>query len=172
MSVLLSLALGLLSVSLVAVGGAVAVMPEVHRLVVDQHGWMTDATFTQLFALAQAAPGPNVLAVSLIGWEIAGPAGLLVATLAMLGPTCLLAYGFATMRERLKGSIWIDAIGRGLVPLAVGLMLATGIVLTEAAADAWPSYAVAAVSTLVCWRSRLSPLWMLVAGAAVGAVAL
>lgn len=168
MLVLVQLGLGLLSLSLVAVGGAVAVMPEVHRLVVEQQGWLDDMTFTQLFALAQAAPGPNVLAVSLIGWQVAGPAGLLVATVAMCGPTSLLAFGFARLRSRLADSIWVVAVARGLVPLAVGLMLATGVVLAEASMRGLFSLGITAAAALVVWRSKLSPLWVLAGGAVIG----
>lgn len=167
---LASLGLSILALSLVAVGGAIAVMPELHRLVVEQHGWLDDATFTQLFALAQAAPGPNVLAISLIGWQIAGLGGLVVATIAMCGPTSLLAYAFARARSRLADSVWVKAIGQGLVPLAVGLMLATGLVLAEAAFTGWSSFAITAASSLLVWRSRFSPLWVLAGGAAIGAL--
>ena len=167
-AVLVTLGLGLLSLSLVAVGGAIAVMPEVHRLTVETHGWLDDATFTQLFALAQAAPGPNVLAVSLIGWQVAGLPGLLVATVAMCGPTSLLAYAFSRLRNRLADSIWVKAVAQGLVPLAVGLMLATGIVLAEAAMVSWFSLVITAVSSIVVWRSRFSPLWVLAGGAVCG----
>jgi chromate transporter len=166
------LLLGFGAISLVSVGGGIAVLPEMHRLVVDVHGWMNDARFTQLFALAQAAPGPNVLVVGLIGWQVAGLAGMLVATAAMTIPSGLLAYGFCRMRTRLAGRAGMRLVEKGLVPVAVGLILASGILLGQAAASGWVAIALTLGSTLFVWRSDRSPLWVLAAGAAVGAALL
>ena len=78
--------------SLVSIGGANAVLPEIRRQIVDVQGWMNDAAFANLFAISNAAPGPNIILVSLIGWQLAGLAGLLVATLAIMIPSCSLAF--------------------------------------------------------------------------------
>lgn len=168
--VLWQLAIGFMSISLIAVGGGIAVVPEMNRLVVDVHGWMSDARFAQLFALAQAAPGPNVLVVGLIGWQVAGLAGMLVATAAMTVPSGLLAYGFSRLRTRLKGSATLRAVEGGLVPIAVGLILASGLVLGQAAAIGWLAVALTIGSTLFVWRTDRSPLWVLVVGAVAGAL--
>ncbi|MBU8543863.1 MULTISPECIES: chromate transporter [Roseomonadaceae] len=168
--VLGQLALGFLAISLIAVGGGIAVVPEMNRLAVDVHGWMTNERFAQLFALAQAAPGPNVLVVGLIGWHVAGLTGMLVATLAMTGPAGLLAYGFSRMRTRLSGAAWLRVTEKGLVPIAVGLIFSSGIILAQAAAVHWTALVVTIGSTLFVWRTEFSPLWVLVAGALLGAV--
>jgi chromate transporter len=168
--VLWQLAVGFMSISLIAVGGGIAVVPEMNRLVVDVHHWMSDARFAQLFALAQAAPGPNVLVVGLIGWQVAGLAGMLVATAAMTVPSGLLAYGFSRLRTRLKGSAKLRAVEQGLVPIAVGLILASGLVLGQAAAIGWLAVMLTIGSTIFVWRTDLSPLWVLVAGAVAGAL--
>ncbi len=89
--VLVDLARTFAALSLVSIGGINALLPEIHRQVVVVHGWMTDTAFANAFAIANASPGPNVILVSLIGWEVAGLAGLLVATLAILIPACTLA---------------------------------------------------------------------------------
>lgn len=170
--ILWQLAIGFMSISLIAVGGGIAVVPEMNRLAVDVHGWMSDARFTQLFALAQAAPGPNVLVVGLIGWQVAGLAGMLVATAAMTIPSGLLAYGFCRMRTRLAGRAGMRLVEKGLVPVAVGLILASGILLGQAAASSWLAVALTLGSTLFVWRSDRSPLWVLAVGAAVGAALL
>ncbi|NKE46904.1 chromate transporter [Roseomonas frigidaquae] len=164
------LAIGFLAISLIAVGGGIAVVPEMNRLVVDVHGWMTDARFAQLFALAQAAPGPNVLVVGLIGWHVAGLTGMLVAILAMTGPAGLLAYGFSRLRSRLAGAAWLRTMEKGLVPVAVGLIFSSGIILAQAAAVNGLALAVTVGSTLFVWRSNRSPLWVLAGGAALGAL--
>ena len=171
-SILWQLAIGFMSISLIAVGGGIAVVPEMNRLVVDVHGWMNDARFTQLFALAQAAPGPNVLVVGLIGWQVAGLAGMLVATAAMTIPSGLLAYGFCRVRTRLAGRAGMRLVEKGLVPVAVGLILASGILLGQAAASGWVAVALTLGSTLFVWRSDRSPLGVLAAGAAGGAALL
>ena len=109
--------------SLLAVGGAVTVLPEMHRSVVEVHGWMSGAQFADLFALAQASPGPNILVVSLIGWKVAGLAGALVATAAVCGPSCLLTFGVSQIWRRFRHAPWRVAVEAGLVPVTVGLML-------------------------------------------------
>jgi chromate transport protein ChrA len=95
--VLWQLFTGFAALSLIAIGGGIAVVPEMNRLAVDVHGWMSDAHFAQLFALAQAAPGPNIIVVGLIGWHVAGLAGMVVAMLAATGPSGLLAYAFTAL---------------------------------------------------------------------------
>jgi chromate transporter len=172
--ILWQLASGFAAISMIAVGGGIAVVPEMNRLVVDVHGWMSNERFAQLFALAQAAPGPNVLVVGLIGWHVAGLTGMLVATLAVTGPSGLFAYGFSRMRARLAGAAWLRVIERGLVPVAIGLIFSSGVVLAQAAAQAaavkWLAVGLSAGSALFVWRSERSPLWVLVVGAVLGAV--
>jgi chromate transporter len=168
--VLWQLAWGFMAISLIAVGGGNAVVPEMNRLAVDVHGWMSDARFAQLFALAQAAPGPNVLVVGLIGWQVAGFAGMMVATAAMTVPAGVLAYGFSRLRTRLRGNARLRLVERGLVPVAVGLILAAGILLGLTAATGWVAVALTIGSTLFVWRSDRSPLWVLAAGALAGAL--
>jgi chromate transporter len=168
--VLWDLMVGFAAISLMAVGGGIAVVPEMNRLVVDVHGWMTHARFAQLFALAQAAPGPNVLVVGLIGWQVAGLAGMLVATAAVTLPAGLLAFGFSRLRTRLAGSAALRAVEKGLVPIAVGLILASGLILAQGAAVAgWLAVAVTIASTIFVWRTDRSPLLVLVVGAVLGA---
>ena len=115
--------------SLLQFGGTNAVVPEMHRQAVDVFHWMDAQTFANLFALAQLAPGPNVMIVSLIGWHVAGFAGLLVATVAMTGPPCLLAFGMSRLMQRAGQSRWLVIIKDGLVPLAIGMILASGWVM-------------------------------------------
>jgi len=88
--------------SLFAIGGANAAMPEMHRLAVEVKGWMSDRQFADLFAIAQVAPGPNVIIVTLIGYQAAGIAGALVSTAAMCGPTCVAAYYIGRVWDRFR----------------------------------------------------------------------
>ncbi|MCX7931657.1 MAG: chromate transporter [Rhodovarius sp.] len=168
---------GLALLSLVAVGGGSAVIAEMHRLVVVEHGWLDDAGFARAYALAQAAPGPNVLVVGLFGWQVAGPVGLLGATAAMCGPAALLALAFAALRRRVLGALWLRLAERGLVPVALGLVMASALLLAEAALAGWGGLpwvgaGITAATALFVALTRHSPLWMLGGGAVLGALLL
>ncbi|HUI17454.1 MAG TPA: chromate transporter [Alphaproteobacteria bacterium] len=154
------------SLSLVAIGGANAIMPDIHRRIVDVLGWMNDTTFANLFAIAQTAPGPNVLIVSLIGWHVAGFAGLAVATLAMIVPSSLLAFGAGRLMARFARLRAIAAAQRGLVPITVGLILASGVVMGRAADHGALTLAATLGTALYVFASDWNPLWALAAAAA------
>ena len=94
----------------VAFGGVTAMLPEIHRLVVEQRQWMDDATFAQLFAIAQAAPGPNLLFVSLIGWQVAGIGGGIAATLGICLPVSIFIFLLYQHWEKFRGTPWQQAI--------------------------------------------------------------
>lgn len=163
------LVIGFLGISLLSVGGGIAALPEMHRLVVETHGWMDGLAFAKRYALAQAAPGPNVMVVGLFGWHVAGLTGMFAAMLAMCGPTSILAYGFFRLRGRLSGALWMRVFERGMVPIAIGLIAASGLLLAGGVADAPLAVAITAGSTLFVWRTRRSPLWVLAVGAGLGA---
>jgi chromate transporter len=156
--------------SLMAVGGATAMIPEMHRQVVDLNGWMNNADFAALFAIAQAAPGPNVIFVSLIGWKLAGIPGALVCTLGMCLPSALLAYQVGRLWDRFRPSPWRQAIERGLAPITIGLVLGCGCLLVQATGTRWPLLAIAALSAVLSYRSRQNPLWWLAGAALLGGV--
>ena len=159
--------------SLVAVGGANAVLPEMLRQLVELHGWLDDATFAQLYALAQAAPGPNILVASVMGWRIAGWGGMAMATVGMLLPAAVLAWIMAGLVQRLRGAPWLKPAQGGLVPIAVGLLLAAGLVMAEASSQfGLLPLVVVAVSSVFVWRTSYSPLWVLVGGGVLGSILL
>src|SRR6266550_1137415 len=147
--------------SLFAVGGANAAIPEMHRLAVDVQHWMTDKQFADVFAISQLSPGPNVLIVTLIGYSVAGVAGAVVATLAMCGPTAVLAYYVSRFR-------WPAIIQAALVPLSIGLMGASGLILALTADRTWAGALVTAVAAALAFATRLNPLWLLLAGGCLG----
>ena len=168
--ILIELIAQFLLLSMLSIGGANAILPEIHRRAVDVHHWMTDADFAQLFALSQAAPGPNVLIVSLIGWKVAGVVGGVVAMLAMSGPSSLLTYGVAHAWERFRDAPLRIAIQRGLAPVTVGLILASGYVLTRATDQSWAAYAITAVTLGLGLVTPMHPLWFLGIAAVIGAL--
>ena len=156
--------------SLVAFGGVTALLPELHRLVVEQRQWMDDATFAQLFAIAQAAPGPNLLVVTLIGWKVAGVAGAVVATLAISLPMSIVIYFVFRHWERFRDAPWRIAVQTGVAPLAVGLVMASGGFIAMATGLSIGTVALMGFTVVVVLTTRWHPLWLIGFGALVGAL--
>ena len=174
-----SLFLHYLSLSLLSIGGAITTAPDMHRFLVDQQGWLTDAQFNASIAIAQAAPGPNVLFVALLGWNVgvnAGGAltGLLGVLLAMTGiliPSTTLTYLAASWGHRNRELLAIRAFKQGMAPLVVALLIATGWILATATGSTlkdWPLWLAIVVTALIVWRTRLHMLWLIGAGALLG----
>lgn len=159
--VLIRMAIDFSILSLVAIGGANAIAPEMHRQLVDVLHWMNDAEFANLFALGQVAPGPNIMVLSLVGWKMAGLPGLIVATLAALVPTCALAWVTGRFVSRYGRAAWFDSLKAGLTPIAIGLVLSSSLVMARAADhDALGYVATAATAALVI-LTAINPLFAL-----------
>ena len=154
--------------SLAAIGGANGALPEMHRLVVEVKGWMTDRQFADMFAIAQVTPGPNVIIVTLIGYHVAGVAGAVVTTLAMCGPACVFAIVISRIWDRFKDAKWRIAIQAGLVPVSIGLLAASALIVARAASTNWASIAVTLVTAAVTYRLSLNPLWIFAIAALLG----
>jgi chromate transporter len=154
--------------SLFAVGGASAAIPEMHRVAVDVQHWMTDRQFADVYAISQLSPGPNVLIVTLIGYSVAGIAGALAATLAMCVPTAVLAYSVSRLLRRSHQSRWPAIIQAALVPLSIGLMGASSLVLALSSDRNLAAALVTAGAAALAFATRLSPLWLLLAGGILG----
>lgn len=167
-STLISLALLYLQLSLIAFGGGNSILPEMHRQVVDVHHWMTSADFAALYALAQAAPGPNMMLVPLIGWHVAGLAGMIVATLSIFGPSTILTIVALRLWHGFKHDQWRQAIQAGLVPISVGLVAASAAIITVSIDRTWIFAAITAASAAIALRFKVHPLWLLAGGAAIG----
>jgi chromate transporter len=156
------------TLSLFAVGGANAAIPEMHRIAVDVMHWMNDRQFADSFAIAQLSPGPNVIVVTLIGYHVAGLLGAAVATVAMCGPTCLLSFFATRAWDRFKDAPLRIAIQAGLVPVSLGLIAASAFVLARAADKNIYAVAVTAVTVAVVSFTRINPLWLFAAGGVFG----
>ena len=154
--------------SLFAVGGANAAIPEMHRIAVDVQHWMTDKQFADVYAISQLSPGPNVLIVTLIGYSVAGVAGALAATLAMCVPTAVLAYYVSRLLARSRQSRWPAIIQAALVPLSIGLMGASGLIVALASDRTVTAALVTAVAAVLAFATRLNPLWILLTGGCLG----
>jgi len=157
------------AISLMAFGGGInTVVPELHRQAVELHPWMNDRTFADLFAIAQASPGPNMLIVTLIGLKAAGLAGALVATLAVCAPTCLLTFIVMRVWDRVRGAPWRAVVQQGIAPVSVGLISASAFILSRAADHAAGLIVVTLATAGVAYFTKLNPLWTLGAAAVLG----
>jgi chromate transporter len=154
--------------SLFAIGGANAAIPEMHRIAVDVQHWMSDKQFADVFAISQLTPGPNVLIVTLIGYAVAGVAGALAATLAMCVPTAVLAYYVSGLLARSGHSRWPGLIQAALVPLSIGLMAASGLILAQTTDRSVVAVLMTAATAILTFTTRLNPFWFLLAGGLLG----
>lgn len=168
MSVVVELFLEFALLSVVAFGGATALLPEMHRVVVENHHWLDDATFTHLYAIAQAAPGPNVLVVTLIGWKVAGLAGAFAATLAMCLPMSVLIYLLIDRWESFSGKRWQKAVSLGVAPLAVGLVFSGATLIAQAGGFGWAAYSLVFATVIANLGTKWHPLWLIGMGAGLG----
>lgn len=168
-----------MSLSLLSVGGAIASAPEMHRYLVAKQHWLTDPQFSTSITLAQAAPGPNILFVALMGWNVGlntGTmlAGLLGMTLSMVGillPSTVFTYAATRWVHRNSELRAVRAFKQGMGPIVVGLVLATGWILASAhdtLSTDWPLWLIIAVTVVLILTTRIHILWLLAAGAILG----
>jgi chromate transporter len=154
--------------SLLAFGGGNTILPEMQRQVVEVHHWMPASEFSALFALAQAAPGPNMMIVTLVGWHVAGWAGMLVTSVAKFGPSSLVTVAVLHGWDRFKDRPWRRIAQRGLVPVTSGLVAASALLIAKASDPSWIAWAVTGVCAVLAFRTRIHPLWLLAAGSLIG----
>lgn len=175
----LQLFLHYLMLSLLSIGGVISTLPDMHRYLVAQHGWLNDAQFNASISIAQAAPGPNVLFIALLGWNVGVNAGgmwfgLLGALLTMTGillPSTTLTYLAASWGHKNRELRSVRAFKLGMAPIVIGLLLATGWIMASShdqAAKDWPLWLMTLGCALVVWRTRLHLLWLLAVGAVLG----
>ncbi len=172
-----------LSLSLLSIGGAITTAPDMHRFLVEQHHWLTDAQFNASIAIAQAAPGPNVLFIALLGWNVGLNAGgmamgLMGVAITMMGimiPSSVLTYVTAQWGHRNRQLRAVRAFKQGMAPIVVALLIATSWILASANSHGdggwlqnWPTWLVTATTAMIVWRTRLHLLWLLAAGAVLG----
>ena len=167
---LIRLCLLFLQMSLLAFGGANTILPEMQRQVVDQNHMMTAHTFASLFALAQAAPGPNMMVVSLIGWNVAGLSGAILTILCVAGPSSVLTFLVARVWERFRDAPWRKAVQKGLMPVTAGLLISSAALLIRSTTLDWSLGLLTAAVTVVLLTTKVHPMLVLGGAAALGAV--
>ena len=168
MNAVLTMLLTWMPLSLATLGGPLVILPDVHRLVTS-NGWMTDREFAEVFAIAQALPGPNLVFFAAVGWFAAGLTGAFAALFAVVAPPCAIAYGFARTWARFSDRAWSGAIQRGLAPVVVGLVAASAVTLMAAAAGgSIAPYVLGLGVAALAYLTRIHLLVMLAAAAVLG----
>lgn len=175
----LQLFLHYLSLSLLSLGGALVTAPEMHRyLVVEQH-WLSDPQFSASISIAQAAPGPNILFVALMGWNIGlnagtmttGLFGMAITMAGILIPSSVFTYTATRWVHRNRELRAVRAFKQGMGPIVVGLVLATGWILASAhsmPSQDWPLWLLSFATMVLVVKTRIHILWLLAAGALLG----
>jgi chromate transporter len=159
--------------SSISFGGFPTVLPDVREFVVATHGWMTDQEFASFFALAQAVPGPNmILMMGFVGWKVWGLPGAAASALATCGPACVLYFIAWRLWDRFRAAPWRRIVSTGLMPVTVGLVIASGVVMARAADAEWQAVAATAAAAVLMLRTRLNPFVILLAGGVLGGLGL
>jgi chromate transporter len=154
--------------SLLAVGGAITSASDMQRYLVVERGWIDPLQFNASIAIAQAAPGPNILFVALLGWSVAGPLGMVATMAGIMGPSSLLTFVVGRLRHARQDALAVRAFSTGLAPLTIGLLAATGWVLTLPSLDHPLALLLVPVTIVFMLKTKRSPLWMIALGAVVG----
>lgn len=166
------------SLSLLSIGGGNTVLPDMHRQAVGTHHWLTNSQFADLFSISQAAPGPSILIVALVGYAaglgiagvLGGVIGGLIATIAMIVPAAALVYVITLSWQKAQKSKLRHAVEKGFAPLTVGLILASSLVMSRAADHDWRAYILTAVATIIFVRTKTNPLIIVGAAALLGCI--
>lgn len=178
-----------LSLSLLAVGGAIITAPDMHRFLVEHNGWLSEQQFSSSIALAQASPGPNVLFVAVLGWNVGLNAGaglgggwisvalsglgVFLSLLGIMLPSSVLTYTTTRWAHRHRDKRAIKAFKLGMAPVVIALLISTGWLLTSSHNDLyedWPLWLLTMASMVLVWRTRIHLLWLIAAGAVIGAL--
>ena len=163
-----ALALHFALLSLMAIGGVSSILPDMQRYVVEANHWLSDTQFADAYAIGQAAPGPNMMFVTLVGWQLSGWAGAFVATLAIVLPPIVLTLAVTHLNAHNPDAPLGRAIRGGLGPIAIGLTLASGWILAQSADHGWRTALLTLVTIVLMLRTRLNPVWLIAAGAIAG----
>jgi chromate transporter len=173
MTALSRLTLYLALMSSISFGGIPSVLPDIHNFVVVANGWLTDRDFSNFFALAQTIPGPNmIMMMGLVGWKVAGIPGAIAGASATAVPPCTMYFVGYRLWDRFRDAAWQKAARASLAPLTFGLIVAGGTVMARTADKDWQAIGVTGAAAVFLLATRLNPLWMLGAAAALGAFGL
>ena len=161
-----------LAMSMLSIGGALATTPEVHRYLVEQRHWIDDTQFSASIALAQAAPGPNLLFVPVLGHAVAGWSGALVAMVGMLLPSTTLALAASRWGRKRRDTLAVRAFVAGMTPVTIGLLLAAGTVIAQPLATHAGTWVLIGATVALSASTKINPVWLIAVGAVAGAAGL
>ncbi|MGQ9374242.1 chromate transporter [Acinetobacter tandoii] len=167
--ILIALAIVFTQLSLLAFGGGPAILPEMQHQVVEVHHWLSATEFSTMFAMAQAAPGPNMMIVPLVGWHVAGPAGLLVTSFAKFGPSSVITVFALKFWNQFKDHPLRERFEKALKPITVGLVLVSAWIIADASAQNSLLITILAIATVMSLFKKVHPLWVMLFGAVAGA---
>lgn len=163
-----ALCLHIALLSLMAIGGVASILPDLQRYVVEANQWVSGTQFADIFALGQAAPGPNMMFVTLLGWQLAGFAGAITTSIAIIVPPVLLTLAVTRLNAGKPDAPLGRAIRRGLAPITIGLTLSSGWILAYSADHDWRGALITLLTVALMLRTRFNPVWLILAGALAG----
>jgi chromate transporter len=166
------MALHFMLLAAIAVGGLGSVIPEIQRYVVEQNGWFTARQFGEIYALSQVIPGPNVMIITMMGWLVSSWQGAILVTIALFTPGSIIATLVIRAGATDPDSRGAQSVRKGLAPMVIGLSMATAWVMFSTVIDDWHAVVVTLVTVALVLRTGLNPLWLIVAGAALGMLGL
>jgi chromate transporter len=147
--------------SIMALGGGIAVIAQMNNYAVSQYHWMTDKQFVDVFAITQSTPGPSMQIVAVIGYKAAGWPGAAAALVAMFAPACLITWAVAQAWHKFHGSPWREHIERGLSAVTVGLIFASALIVTQKSAHDWRQLTVVVASAFILSFTKINPLYIM-----------
>jgi chromate transporter len=163
------------TLSILAVGGGTAVLPQMKHDVVSVHRWLTSDQFNNIYSLGQLAPGPNMSMVSVIGYHAAGVPGAILTLIAFFLPSCMLTYSVSHIWDHFAGSPWRAAVQRGMAPITIGLMMSGVYALRAAvvnpareASHNAITFAIAIAVTATLLVRHVNPALLILIGGAIG----
>lgn len=170
MMILFTLAIVFTQLSLLAFGGGNAILPEMQRQVVEVHHWLTATEFSAMFAMAQAAPGPNMMIIPLVGWHVAGPMGLLISSVAKFGPSSIITVFALKFWDKFEPHPLRNRFEQALKPITVGLVLVSAFIIADASLHNESLVLIVIVATLLSLSQKVHPLWVMAFGAVSAAL--
>lgn len=151
-----------------AIGGPSAIFPDIHRYLVVSRQLLTNSEFVELYTLAQVAPGPNAMYVTLIGWHLAGWQGVVATTVPLLVPATTLTLLVGHLNERYPKARFGRVVRRALTPITIGLVLASATILMRSVNHSWRGYLITLVTVVIVLRKSWNPLFLFAGGALAG----
>ena len=169
MSLLIHLALTFALLSVLAVGGGTAVLPEMQIILAHQFG-IDHTQFVHIYSIGQLAPGPNMLMVLAIGYQIAGLIGAGIVLLSFFLPSSVLCFYVGRIWNRFGESPWRRSIQNALEPISIGLMSSGVYAVAKASVVSGITLMLALVTLYLILRTKINPVLVILGSGGFGAL--